>query len=92
MPLKAPPETEHDCEATGVPEIEQDESDIEKPDPITWIVDPAEPLFGVNEIEIDSGDNADPGIGSRIKQANRHPMIAREHDSLKCSTPNIEPV
>jgi len=35
VPVKAPPDTEQVSDAIGVPEIEHDESDDEKPEPET---------------------------------------------------------
>jgi hypothetical protein len=35
VPVNEPPDTEQVWDATGVPEIEHEESDIRKPDPVT---------------------------------------------------------
>ena len=50
-PDNAPLEIEHVCDDTMLPEIEQDVSIIEKPDPETSTVSPTEPEAGLSEID-----------------------------------------
>jgi hypothetical protein len=50
-PVNAPSEIEQVCDDTTLPEIEQDASNVEKPDPATSTVKPTEPEAGLREID-----------------------------------------